>query len=204
MACLFVVSAPSGAGKTTIVNSVLNRYPDIILPISCSTRAKRDKEINHKHYEFISKSEFESRIKENYFLEYANVFGNFYGTAKETVDKNLQDNNDILLELDWQGALQIKKHYPEAILIYILPPSIDQLKKRLISRNADSMDTINYRIQQAQGDILKYKFYDYVVVNINFNEACSSISSIIEASRLSLIYKSRCLQKLLQNINFDE
>lgn len=179
---VFVISAPSGAGKSSLVKSLCERDNNLSLSISYTTRKKRINEINGKDYHFISKEEFEIMITNNEFIEYATVYGNYYGTSlKELKIDNLK--KDVILEIDWQGARQIKKIIPKAVLIFILPPDLEVLKKRLITRNTDTDDIIQKRINMAHIDINNSKDFDYTIINDNFEKAINDIHNIIERAR---------------------
>jgi guanylate kinase len=183
---LFIVSAPSGAGKTSLVNSVIKQLTNIVVSISHTTRSQREAEQHGLHYYFVDDQTFQSMIQRDVFLEYAKVFDNFYGTSRLFVEQELSKGNDVILEIDWQGSQQIKEKFAHAINIFILPPSIEILRKRLVNRNQDSNAVIEARLAQAIIDIKQYKNYDYVIINDSFAQALSEIIAIIRARRVHL------------------
>ena len=178
---LIVISGPSGSGKTTICNKLLEEIPDLQYSISYTTRAPRLGEKDGKDYFFVSKDEFERRIKENKFLEYATVFGNYYGTDK---DWALNQNKDVLLSIDVQGASQVKKNYSDAVLIFLMPPSMESLKERLQQRATDDSQEIVKRLNIAKKEMEQVSNYDYTVVNCKIDEAVAKIKTIIECPRV--------------------
>lgn len=182
-ASLFVISAPSGAGKTSLVNALDANDDALQVSISHTTRSKREGEVHGKHYHFIEKPLFQAMVKDGVFLEYAEVFGNCYGTSMEWVKEQLTQGKDVILEIDWQGAQQVAT-LMDCTTIFILPPSIEALKQRLESRSQDSADTIALRMKKAQDEIKHFDVADFLVVNDDFNQALSEIQSIIEAVRL--------------------
>ena len=175
---LIVLSGPSGVGKGTIAKQLVKRNENISLSISCTTRKPRDGETNGKEYFFIEKEQFLSRIEKDGFLEYSNHFENYYGTPKDFVLNKLVDN-DVLLEIDVNGGLNVKKSYPDAVLIMIAPPSIDELEKRLIKRNTESLEKIKLRMQRIDYELEKSNLYDYTVINDDLENAIEQIEKII-------------------------
>lgn len=193
---LFIVSAPSGAGKSSLINALLKKFnldDSLRLSISHTTRAPRPGEVDHESYHFVSVEEFESLIERDAFFEHAKVFDNYYGTSKEIVLDWINQGKDVLFDIDWQGARLIKEQVPEAIKIFILPPSLDALRQRLIKRGQDEMDVINKRMAQAMSEISHYDEYDYVIINDDFDESLITLRSIILSKRAEL--------KSLQNNN---
>lgn len=180
---IFVISAPSGAGKSSLVKALCEIDKNLSLSISYTTRKKRVNEIEGNDYHFVSKEKFEKMIKNNEFIEYATVYGNYYGTCLKVLEEIIELKKDVILEIDWQGAKQIKKILPQAILIFILPPNIEILKKRLIKRNTDTDDIIQRRIEAAHIDINHSKDFDYTIINDNFDNAISDIHNIIKKTR---------------------
>ncbi len=181
---VFVISAPSGAGKSTLVKALANLDKNIKISISHTTRNKRIKEVDKIDYFFIKKDEFEEMLEKKEFLEYAKVYDNYYGTNHKTINYFLSQGYDIILEIDHQGAQQIKKIIPESIFIYILPPNKKELERRLKSRSTDDNETINKRLSLAYYEISYAKEYDYIVINNDFNSALQSLYSIILVQRL--------------------
>ncbi len=184
MSKLFVISAPSGAGKTTLIKSLLeNSSRNLRLGISCTTRSKRKNEINGESYFFKTKTEFAEMVKNGDLLESAEVFGNLYGTPKKWVQEQLSQDVDIILELDWQGAKQMKENYPDAVLIFILPPSLKALQERLNKRNQDSEGDIEKRLAQAKIEITNGSSFDEVIINDNFELAINDLNLIIHLNK---------------------
>jgi guanylate kinase len=181
---LFIVAAPSGAGKSSIVNACLARFPDIALSISFTSRGMRPGERHAQHYHFISKDEFQGMIDAGDFFEWANVHGDLKGTARQSVEPQLAAGRDVLLEIDWQGAQQVRKHVPDAIGIFILPPSRAALEERMRKRGQDSDDTIALRLKNAREEMSHYHEFDYVIVNEVFDTAVNEMCAVFTASRL--------------------
>ena len=178
---LFVISGPSGVGKTTIRNEILKTYENFWYSISMTTRKKRENEKNKIDYYFVTKEEFIKNIKENNFLEYAEVYkGIFYGTLKNKVIEKLNQGTNVILEIDVKGALNIQNEYNEAILIFICPPDIQELKKRLLQRQTDNAKVIEERINKAEYEISFKNEYDYIITNNNLEIAIKEIKQIIE------------------------
>ena len=180
---IFVISAPSGTGKTTLCERLLNLVPDLKLSVSHTTRQPRNGERNGIDYYFIDKEIFKKMIDTDEFVEWAEVYGNFYGTSKKAINSLISNGYDILLDIDTNGAKNIKKLYPDSVLIFIMPPSLDELERRLINRNEDK-NVIKLRLSKASQEISQYKFYDYVVINDNIEQASSNLLCIIHAERL--------------------
>ena len=181
---LFIVSAPSGTGKTSLVNALVRDTNHLKLSISSTTRKIRPREIDGYHYHFIEEEKFQQKITAGDFLEYAEVFGNFYGTSQESVDKMLHEGHDVVLEIDWQGAQLIKKRRPDAVSIFILPPTIDDLRDRLESRGQDSQEVIDARMKKSLNEISHYGEADYLVINDDFEDALKGLKTIVRAHRL--------------------
>ncbi len=180
---LFVVAAPSGAGKSSLVGALLAQEPDIRLSISCTTRAPRPGEKHGREYFFLSEAEFAERQANGEFLESACVHGNYYGTSRIVIEEQTQAGKDVLLEIDWQGARQVRAQFPEAVGIFILPPSVAVLEQRLRSRGQDSDDVIARRVQAADGEIAHAPEFDYVIINDKFETALSQLAAIARATR---------------------
>ena len=176
---LIVISSPSGAGKTTITKKLVSKKKNIELSVSITTRKSRPNEVANKDYTFVNQETFQKLIKNKSFLEYAKVFGNYYGTLKKNINRKIRQNKKIILDIDWQGARQIKKQLPKTTTtIFILPPSLEELKKRLTKRESNK-EFIKLRMSKAKKEITHWKEYDYVVVNKNLNKCVKEIVSII-------------------------
>ena len=180
---LFILAAPSGAGKTTLCKAILNRYRDMLYSVSYTTRAPRPGEVNGVDYYFISKEKFIKDIENNKWAEWAQVHGNFYGTPAEFLNKSLSKGQDVLLDIDIQGTVQVLDRYADTITFFILPPSLEILKKRLESRGTDSADTISARLVNAKEEISKKNLYHHVIVNDQLSSAVSELLSIIAKYR---------------------
>lgn len=176
----FIMSAPSGAGKTTLVKAVLDRFKDMVYSISYTTRAPRDSENNGADYYFIEKEDFEKKIKQNLWAEWANVHGNYYGTSAEFLDKCMLSGQHVLLDIDVQGTVQLLKRYPDSVTIFIAPPSLDILKKRLEKRGTDSKEIIEKRLLNAEKEMAQKHLYRYVIVNDQLSLAVDTLVDIIE------------------------
>ena len=181
---LFIVSAPSGAGKSSIVNAVLARDPQIRLSISFTSRAPRPGERHAEHYHFISADEFKAMIRAGDFFEYAEVHGDWKGTARQSVEPQLAAGKDVLLEIDWQGARQVREKVPGAVSVFILPPSRQALDERMRKRGQDSEAVMAQRLAAAREEMLHYDEFDYVIINEDFDTAVGEMCSIFAASRL--------------------
>lgn len=177
----FVISAPSGAGKTSLCKEIIDIFPELRQSVSYTTRSARAGEVHGVDYYFVSPETFDRMIADGAFAEWAEVHGNRYGTAIETLQTSRAMGNDLLLDIDCQGARQIKEKYGEGVFIFILPPSIDELKRRLLGRNTDSPETIEQRIRNAEGEIREASWYDYLIVNDDFQKALVELKSIILA-----------------------
>jgi len=181
---LILVCAPSGAGKTSLVKAALERDSALVVSVSHTTRPKRATETDGVNYHFISSTAFESMVSDNRFLEHAKVFDHQYGTAKQEVDRLLAEGTDVILEIDWQGADQIRKLKPQAVAIFILPPSIEVLRERLEARAQDSEQVIKRRLAEAHLEMSQAQRYHYIVVNDDFNVALEEMLLILRAGRL--------------------
>ena len=180
---LIVISGPSGAGKGTICKALLEKHQNIYLSVSATTRSPRDGEIDGINYYFLTKESFEEKVAQNGFLEYANVHGNFYGTPKVNVEKMLEEGKDVILEIDIQGALQVKENFKEGVFIFILPPSMEELKKRIIKRGSETEESLMTRFKNAYKEINYVSKYNYAVVNDTLELAVSKVESIIAAEK---------------------
>ena len=182
---LFVVVAPSGAGKTTLVTGLLKREPNIKLSMSYTTRKPREGEVDGVDYHFVAREKFEKMIGAGEFLEYANVYGNYYGTSRKWIEKELAGDHDVLLEIDWQGAKQLRLLFAHMVGIFILPPSLAELRKRLVSRGKDAPEAIERRMASAREEISHVLEFEYIIVNERFEAALSDLISIVHATRVS-------------------
>jgi guanylate kinase len=184
MISVFIISAPSGSGKSTLVHRLLQTVPGLSFSISYTTRPPRPSEKDGVDYVFISRQEFEARLARGEFLEYAEVFGNYYGTNRATFEQAVQEGSDLVLDIDVQGARQLKVAIPEAISIFVLPPSRQVLEQRLRARSQDSEEVIRRRLKGAAEEVRNYTQYDYVLINREIEEASARLASIVKAERL--------------------
>jgi len=182
---LYILSAPSGAGKSSLIKNLLaeERSWDVQVSVSHTTRAPRVGENNGEHYHFVDVDNFKSLIEENAFFEWAEVFGNYYGTSRITIEQALQQGIDIFLDIDWQGAQQVRKMMPEAVGIFILPPNREELQARLTKRGQDSDEIIAKRMAQAKSEMSHYNEYEYLIINDDFETAGKELSQIVSATR---------------------
>ena len=183
---MYVLSSPSGAGKTTITRALLKQNQDLIISISATTRPRRSGEVQGKDYYFVDIPEFNQMVDNGDMLEHAKVFGNYYGTSREAIEQVLATGVDVFLDIDWQGAQQIRNKMPGARSIFILPPSKDELDRRLRGRGQDSEEVIAKRMAQAVAEMSHYAEYDYLIVNDDFNTALGDLKNIIRAERLRM------------------
>jgi len=197
---LYVIAAPSGTGKTTLVKAVTHSLSAITVSISHTTRPKRPAEINGVNYYFIDPSEFQTMIAHHDFLEHAKVFNHFYGTSRSWVEKTLAQGIDVILEIDWQGCQQIQQLFPDCISIFILPPSLADLAKRLKNRAQDSLDIIQQRLADARETVSRIHEFDYVMINADFDHAVDDLKAIITANRLLQAKQILKLDKLLADL----
>lgn len=197
---LYVFSAPSGAGKTSLVKALLEKTDAIGVSVSHTTRAPREGEINGKDYNFVSQEVFKELIEQNAFLEHAQVFDNFYGTSQVWVEQELDAGRDVILEIDWQGAQQIRQQMPDMVSIFILPPSRDELLKRLTGRGTDSQEIIDSRMQEAVGEMSHYNEFNYLIINDNFEDASQELRSVVIARRQRIEVQSQKQCHLLENL----
>lgn len=181
---LFTIVAPSGAGKTSLVRALLGQRPGIELSISFTTRAPRPGEIHGNHYFFVDRAEFQRRRDAGEFLEWAQVHGNLYGTSRRWIEERITLGADIVLEIDWQGAAQVATLYPDAIGIFIAPPSVDELRRRLIARGQDAPAIIDARIAAARAELAQARRFQYVIINQEFASALQELTSVVDAARL--------------------
>ena len=181
--CLFIISAPSGTGKTTLCSAVLNRFPDMLYSVSYTTRKSRNGEQNGIDYHFIEKDNFKNKIKSGKWAEWAEVHGNYYGTSAELLDKGLDSGLDIILDIDVQGTIRLLERYPESVTVFIMPPSIEELKRRLELRNTDSDEVIARRLENAKMEMAKKDLYIHVIINDQLPDAIEQLVAVIENCR---------------------
>jgi len=194
---LFVVVAPSGAGKTSLVSALLERESNIRLSISYTTRAPRQGETDGREYHFIARAEFERMIAAGDFLEHANVYGNYYGTSRRWIEDQIAGDHDVLLEIDWQGAKQLRGLFPHMVGVFILPPSLEELRRRLQVRGKDSPEAIEKRMASAREEISHVLEFEYIIVNERFDLALEDLISIVHATRVSRAQQALRLSKLI-------
>ncbi len=197
---LFVVSAPSGAGKTSLCQALVSQVPDLRYSVSCTTRQPRPAEIADRHYHFVDEATFRDMIKEGAFLEWAEVYGHLYGTPRAPIKEWIAQGIDVLLDIDAQGALQIRRHEPDAVSIYILPPSLEVLRRRLEDRKGDAPDEIARRLKKARDEVKNYRDYAHVIINEDFKSAVRQLEAIVlaERSRTALLDLSAVEQALME------
>ena len=200
---LYILSAPSGAGKSSLISALLQQgeHKRMMVSVSHTTRQPRQGEVEGVHYYFVSVEEFERLIDEGIFLEYAKVFGgNYYGTSLPAIEENLAKGIDVFLDIDWQGAQQIRQKVPSVKSIFILPPSLPELERRLIGRGQDSKEVIAERMSKAISEISHYDEYDYVIVNDDFEKALKDLQSILQSERLTKAYQQKQNAMLIQQL----
>lgn len=197
---IYVVTAPSGAGKTTLVAALLAADPLIRLSVSYTTRAPREGETDGKHYHFVGREQFLQMLQRGEFLESAEVYGNYYGTSQHWIQQQLDAGNDILLEIDWQGAQQVRILFPQAIGIFILPPSLEVLEQRLRSRAKDSDESIARRMASAREEISHVESFDYLIVNHMVDDAVRDLVSVVRSQRLRIDAQTRRHAALLASL----
>ena len=195
---LYIVSAPSGAGKTSLVKALIDSMPQVRVSVSHTTRPTRPGEVDGVNYHFVDHARFKAMLEENAFLEHAEVFGNFYGTSQRWVEQTLAQGYDLILEIDWQGAQQVRRLMPEARSIFILPPTQQALRQRLTNRGQDSDEVIERRMREAVSEMSHYVEYDYLVINDDFAHALDDLKAIFRASQLSQRRQQRRHLQLLE------
>ncbi len=197
---LFVIAAPSGAGKTSLVTALVEKDPQLVVSISYTTRAPRPQDQDGVDYHFVDLSRFEEMIKKNEFLEYAKVFDHYYGTCQRWVMEKLEQDLDVILEIDWQGAQQIFQQFPQAISIFIVPPSMEILRQRILSRKQDARAVIEQRLAAAREEIAHHKEFQYLCVNDQFDQALADLGAIIHSHRLARGVQERRFRNLLEDL----
>ena len=201
MTTVFIISAPSGSGKSTLVSRILAKDSLLRFSVSYTTRAPRGHEKPGESYIYISREEFETRLADNEFLEYAEVFGNYYGTNREILRQAQSEGMDLILDIDVQGARQLKERIPEAVSIFILPPSRDILEQRLRSRSEDAEEVIQRRLRDAASEIRNYQQYDYVLVNHRVDDSTLTLQSIVRAERVRRIRMEEHIEPILKSFD---
>jgi guanylate kinase len=197
---LYIVSAPSGAGKTSLVKALLDAMPEVRVSVSHTTRAMRPGEMDGVNYHFVSRDAFLEMLEHNDFLEHAEVFGNLYGTSLKALARTLEEGHDMILEIDWQGAQQVRKLLPQAKSIFILPPSREALRQRLTNRGQDSETIIDTRMREAVSEMVHYVEYDYLIINDDFTHALEDLKSVFRANQLHQPTQSQRFTGLLANL----
>lgn len=197
---LFILSAPSGAGKSSLINAMLGKHADMQLSVSHTTRAPRAGEQDGVHYHFVSVDTFKQLIADGVFLEWAEVFGNYYGTSKAAIAEQLAKGIDVFLDIDWQGAQQIRPQVPGVISVFILPPSVTELEKRLQGRGTDSAEVIAKRMQQARSEISHFPEYDFVLINDDFQQCLAQFEAVVLAARQTLAKQQQKQQALFASL----
>lgn len=196
---LFVVSSPSGGGKGTLIQRVLNTVPYLSYSVSYTTRAPRNGEVNGREYFFVRPEQFEAMIRAGEFLEWAHVHGKLYGTSRQQVSCEISEGRDIILEVDVQGAASVRRLIPDAVTIFILPPSLEILRKRLIARGTDSAKELELRLRNAPEELKNYKAFDFVIINENVERASGQLESIIEAERARPARQETYIQRVIES-----
>ncbi len=200
---LFVVAAPSGAGKSSLVKALMELDSQVTHSVSHTTRKPRGQEVHGREYFFITDSEFDRLIKQDAFLEWAHVHGHRYGTSKETIESKITDGHDVVLEIDFQGALQIKRVFPGVVMIFILPPSWEELKSRLERRGEDSPSVIQLRLQNAADEMAQASQFDFVIINEVFERALFDLKAVVHAQRLKYASQSRARAEIFHALNLN-
>lgn len=195
-----IIAAPSGTGKTSLVAALAETLDNLKISISYTTRAQRPGEVHDEDYHFIDKTQFKKMIDEHAFLEYATVYGNYYGTAREWVLPRLAKGRDVILEIDWQGARQIRASFPHAVTIFVVPPSLKSLEDRLRQRGQDNESVIAERMAKAKSELEHYHEFDYLVVNDQFDRAVQDLAHIVRAERLKTTIQQQVNAKLLAGL----
>jgi len=192
---LFVVSGPSGVGKTSMIKSILSSIRDAVFSVSCTTRPKRPGEVDGKDYFFVSEEEFKKMIEKDEFLEWARVHGYLYGTPKKFVEDNVSKGKDVILDIDVQGALSVKKKVKEAVYIFIAPPSMEDLRERLEKRKTEDREVIERRLEDARWELQLIEEFDYLIINRDLMEAINDLKSIMRSEKLKTIRQKEVIEK---------
>lgn len=197
---LFIVSSPSGAGKSSLISALLEQHKDMQVSVSHTTRSPRPGENNAEHYHFVSVDDFKQLIEKEEFYEWAEVFGNYYGTSKSAIKSQLEQGIDVFLDIDWQGAQQMRKLVPEVITLFILPPSKTELERRLNNRGQDSAEVIKSRMEKAQNEMSHYNEYDYLLINDDFEQTLTQFGQIVLANRQKLANQQSKFDNLITDL----
>ncbi|WP_309638785.1 guanylate kinase [Methylibium sp.] len=200
---LFVVAAPSGAGKSSLVKALLELDAHLAVSVSHTTRPPRGQEVDGRQYHFVEETTFRDMVMHSAFFEWAEVHGNLYGTSRPAIEQRLAEGEDVVLEIDWQGALQIKRLFPGAVLIFILPPSWDELLQRLQRRGEDPDEAIETRMANAREEVAQARYFDYVVINAVFETALFDLKTIVHAQRLKYSRQSRSKAAVFQSLHLE-
>jgi guanylate kinase len=200
---LFVVAAPSGAGKSSLVKALLELDSHLNVSVSHTTRAPRGQEVDGREYHFITEPEFRAMIDHGDFFEWAEVHGNLYGTSRAGIEARMAAGEDVILEIDWQGALQIKKLFPNAVLIFILPPSFEELLQRLRRRGEDGAEVIAMRMANARTEVAQARHFDFVIINALFETALFDLKAIVHAQRLKFAAQARSKRAVFEALNLN-
>jgi guanylate kinase len=196
---LFIITSPSGGGKGTLIKEILRTVENISYSVSFTTRKRREGEIHGKDYFFVSPGEFENLVQQGDFLEYAKVHGNFYGTLHRQVKRETESGRDIILEIDVQGAENVKAKMPEAVSVFILPPSFEVLRQRLLARQTESEEDLQLRLKNAKTEVKFYKQFDYVIINEEKNKAVENLKSVITAERLRSVRQTDDVESIINS-----
>lgn len=197
---LFVVSAPSGAGKTTLVRALINEDQNLKVSVSHTTKPIREQDVEGRDYFFVSELDFQKMVDEGEFLEHVNIFGHWYGTSYAWIEEQISLGFDIVLELDWEGAKAVKKKFSDSVNVIILPLSKEILEERVIERDRDPKDVIEYRLSKLKDEVANYKEYDYIVVNDDFNSALDDLHAIVRSRRLKLSYQESEIEEIIEDL----
>lgn len=197
---LFVFAAPSGAGKTTLVNAIVKKHPELRFSISYTTREPRINEANEVDYLFVSKDEFMRLRDAGEMLEHAEVFDNYYATSRSQVERHLADKRSVILEIDWQGARQVRDSMPECVTIFILPPSLDELERRLRDRRTDKAEVIERRLRDARSDMSHWDEFDHVIINDDLEDAVADLEAVLRGEGQASSTKNRRLRRSVERI----
>lgn len=198
---IFVISAPSGAGKTTLINRLLDTEDDFMFSISTTTRSRRKGELDEVHYNFVSEDEFKRMIENNEFVEWAEVYGNYYGTTKKEVDRIMESGKIPLFDVDVQGSRHLKQQIKEGVFIFIIPPSPEILEERLIGRKTENGEQLKIRLKNAYSEISEYKNFDYVIINCDLETAFQRLKSIVTAEKCRMKNIKNQIDDILEDFN---